>query len=92
MKAKTHNNNNNWIPIEAGFIPEDKENVQVTFLGYNDHKPYCDAFAYIEKGIWYQTLDDSPVRVEITAWRFSCEPYRYKDLSNDYDETPEFYL
>lgn len=69
-------NQNSWIPVSSGLLPEDEENVQVTFLGYNDHAPYCDAFAHIIDGEWYWSSDDNPVKVEITAWKYNCEPYR----------------
>ena len=49
--------------------------VQVTFIGYNDHAPHCEAFAYRSDGTWYWSLDDSEVKVEITAWMKKCEPY-----------------
>ncbi len=67
--------NNNWIPISSGLFPEDMEDVQVTYLGYYNEKPYCDAFAYIENGIWYWSADNEKVRVKITAWKKNCEPY-----------------
>ena len=51
------------------------EDVQVTYLGYYNEKPYCDAFAYIENGIWYWSADNEKVRVKITAWKKNCEPY-----------------
>ena len=51
------------------------EDVQVTFIGYNDHAPHCEAFAYRNEGKWYWSLDDSDVNVEITAWKHNCEPY-----------------
>ena len=67
--------NNNWIPISSGLFPEDMEDVQVTYLGYYNEKPYCDAFAYIENGIWDWSVDNEKVRVKITAWKKNCEPY-----------------
>lgn len=69
---------NNWIPVSSGVFPEDENlAVQVTYLGYHDKLPYCDAFAYYRNGNWYW-LDDynKSVAVEITAWRFNCEPYK----------------
>lgn len=52
------------------------EDVQVTYIGYNDHEPYCDAFAYRNDGDWYWSLTDDEVRVEITAWKYNSEPYK----------------
>lgn len=67
---------NNWIPINSGLYPDDMEDVQVTFIGYNDHEPYCEAFAYRNEGEWFWSMDDGKVRVEITAWKCNCEPYK----------------
>lgn len=68
--------NDNWIPINSGLYPDDMEDVQVTFIGYNDHEPYCEAFAYRNEGEWFWLMDDGKVRVEITAWKCNCEPYK----------------
>ena len=67
--------NKKWMPISSGLYPDDMEDVQVTFIGYNDYAPHCDAFAYRNEGKWYWSLDDSYVNVEITAWKHNCEPY-----------------
>lgn len=67
--------NNNWIPISSGIFPEDEEDVQVTFLGYNNHKPRCEGFAYRNKGDWYWTLTDRELKVKVIAWKKNCEPY-----------------
>ena len=67
--------NNNWMSVSSGLYPDDMEDVQVTFIGYNDHAPHCEAFAYRNEGKWYWSLDDSDVNVEITAWKHNCEPY-----------------
>ena len=67
---------NNWVPVKQIHFPEDAKDVQVTFIGYNDRKPHCEAFAYRNDGNWYWSLDDAPVKVEITAWKYSCEPYK----------------
>lgn len=67
---------NNWIHVNLGLFPEDMEDVQVTFIGYNDHIPHCEGFAYRNDGDWYWSLDDSKVKVEITAWRRNREPYK----------------
>ena len=69
-------NNNSWTPISTGLLPDDMEDVQVTYIGYNDHEPYCDAFAYRNDGDWYWSLTDDEVRVEITAWKYNSEPYK----------------
>lgn len=45
--------NNNWIPVSSGLFPDEQEDVQVTFIGYNDHVPYCVAFAYRKDEEWY---------------------------------------
>lgn len=68
--------NNNWIPVSLGVYPDDNEYVQVTFIGYHDHAPHCEAFAYRCGGKWYWALDDEKVRVKITAWKYNCEPYK----------------
>lgn len=67
--------NNNWIPVSSGLFPDDMEDVQVTFIGYNDHALYCDAFAYRDEGLWFWSIDGDVVKVEITAWKHNCEPY-----------------
>ena len=67
--------NNNWIPVSSGIFPDDMEDVQVTFIGYNDHAPHCEAFAYRNDEKWYWSLDDCEVNVEITAWKKNCEPH-----------------
>lgn len=67
--------NNNWIPVSSGLFPEDEKNVQVTFIGYNDHAPHCEGFAFRYEGNWYWTLDENKVKVEITAWKNPGEPY-----------------
>lgn len=68
--------NNSWTPISTGLLPDDMEDVQVTYIGYNDHEPYCDAFAHRNDGDWYWSLTDDEVRVEITAWKYNSEPYK----------------
>lgn len=65
---------NGWFSVSDG-LPEDMIDVQVTFLGYFDNKPYCCEFAYINNGVWYWSHDDEDVRVEITAWKYNCDPY-----------------
>lgn len=59
--------NNSWTPVSSGLFPDDMEDVQVTYIGYNDHEPHCDAFAYRHDGDWYWSLDEGEVRVKITA-------------------------
>ena len=66
---------NNWIPIKEKTFPKDKKNVQVTYLGYYDNLPRCDAFAYRMEGEWYWSTDDSKVTVEIIAWMENDKPY-----------------
>ena len=56
--------------------PEDNIPVLVTFLGYNDKKPYNNEVAYIENGEWHwnctdelvKVETDGLVKVEITHW------------------------
>ena len=74
--------NNNWVPISSGVYPDDNEYVQVTFIGYNDGLPHCEAFAYRCEGKWYWALDDMNVRVQITAWKYMCKPYE-EEMSNE---------
>lgn len=64
-----------WIPVNSGLYPEEEENVQITYIGYNDGHPYCDAFAYYCEGEWFWSLNDEEVMVEIVAWRQNCDPY-----------------
>ena len=44
---------NNWVPVKQIHFPEDAKDVQVTFIGYNDREPHCEAFAYRNDGNWY---------------------------------------
>ena len=67
--------NKNWIPVDSGIFPNDMEDVQITFIGYNDNELHCEAFAYRNENKWYWSLDDSIVNVKITAWKRNCEPY-----------------
>lgn len=67
--------NNDWIPVSSGKLPNDMKTIQVTYLGYNDNKPYCDEFAYIKNGSWYWKDDAEKVTVKITAWKTLCTPY-----------------
>lgn len=66
----------NWIPVSSGIYPNDFENVQVTYLGCYDNKPYCDGFAFRVEGAWSWSITDSECEVEITAWKPNCEPYK----------------
>ena len=68
-------NKNNWIPVSSGLYPEENEAVQVTYLGYSDHVPYCDQFAYRCSGEWHWVYDNTIPNIEITAWKSNCEPY-----------------
>lgn len=67
--------NNNWMSVSSKLFPKDEESVQVTYIGYYDHKPHCDGFAYRYNGKWYWSVNDNEVKVEITAWKYNCEPY-----------------
>lgn len=71
---------NNWVPISSGLFPEDGEYVQVTFIGYHDHAPHCEGFAYRKGGNWYWTLLNKKVEVEIIAWKENCEPYKETNM------------
>lgn len=31
----------NWIPVSSGLFPNEMEDVQITFIGWNDNEPYC---------------------------------------------------
>ena len=61
--------NPDWIPVSTGNFPKDEEKVLVTYLGYDDNKPYCDEFAYRYNGEWYWYPDQVSSKVPITAWR-----------------------
>ena len=76
--------NNDWIPVNKN-LPEANKCVQVTYIGI-DGNTYCDEFAYVRNGKWFwwrdSDLDDPEngfpikVKVEITAWKPMCEPYK----------------
>lgn len=69
--------NDDWVPISSGRLPDDDNNVQVTFLGYGNGKPECE-MAYLDLcGVW-RWLDGEPVGVKIVAWRY-CEPYKNEE-------------
>lgn len=68
-------NNEKWVPVKIGNYPGDMKDVQVTFIGHDDQKPHCEAFAYRCDGKWYWSLWETEVMVEITAWKDKCEPY-----------------
>lgn len=74
---------NKWIPVSESLYPKDKKNVQVTYFGYNDKLPRCDAFAYRMDGGWYWSLDDSEVTVEIIAWMENDKPYIPSETNPD---------
>ena len=67
--------NNGWIPVSSGMLPEDGVNVQVTYIGCRRGQLLCDAFAYMENGEWHWSLDNSKVAVKIIAYRRNCIPY-----------------
>ena len=68
-------NRNNWIPTSSGLLPDDNEDVQVTYLGFEDGKPYCNEFAYVYDGKWHWSSDGEISMVKITAWRYNNDPY-----------------
>lgn len=76
INEANNNEKYNWIPTSSGLFPNDLEDVQVTYVGYNDHKPYCNAFAYRKENKWYWTLNESQSKVEIIAWKYNCKPYK----------------
>lgn len=61
--------NPEWIPVSSGKFPKDEEKVLVTYLGYDDNKPYCDEFAYRYNGEWFWYPDQVSSKVPITAWK-----------------------
>lgn len=61
--------NSEWVPVSSGKFPKDEEKVQVTYLGYDDNKPYCDEFAYRYNGEWFWYPDGVSSKGPITAWR-----------------------
>lgn len=63
-----------WIPVSER-LPEEEHSVQVTYLGFHDKKPYCDAAAYLCDGEWLWSLDESRVDVEVVAWKEFSTPY-----------------
>lgn len=64
-----------WIPVSTEMYPCDEEIVQVTYLGYYDNIPRCDAFALRRDGMWLWSNNEEEPIVEITAWKKCCEPY-----------------
>lgn len=64
-----------WIPVSTGKFPDDMEDVQVTYIGFTDGRPYCDEFAYRNGSQWRWSHDDGVVMVDIIAWKHNCKPY-----------------
>lgn len=62
-----------WRPMSEP--PFEGVDVQVTYLGYYNKKPYCNAFAYIRNGVWYWSTSSEEINVDLVAWRPNCEPY-----------------
>ena len=62
-----------WISVKDR-LPEADVPVLVTYIGFNDNKPYSDGIAIWSQelngynGGWAWTLDYSEVTVEITHW------------------------
>lgn len=77
---KLRRENSAWIPVSTGIFPRDKEIVQVTYLGFSDEKPYCEAFAYLEDGDWYWCSSETSVIDIITAWKPKCKAYEEKEM------------
>lgn len=69
--------NNNWIPVNPGNYPKEKEIVQITYKTAWTGELTCLRFAYRLNGKWLS--DDGKYIDEISedrvvAWR-SCIPY-----------------
>lgn len=65
-----------WIPTKFGVFPAVRKMVQVTYRSYNNGRPLCDEFAYMEEdGVWRWGHDDEVPKVKITAWKYINEPY-----------------
>ena len=68
-----------WIPTKYGVFPAVRKMVQVTYRSYNNGRPLCDEFAYMEEdGVWRWGHDDEVPKVKITAWKYINEPYTGK--------------
>lgn len=69
---------NSWIPLTSNKYPPVGVSVQVTYLGCDDGKPYCDEFAYNNghgRDDWRWSSDNSDVEVRILAWRYNDDAY-----------------
>lgn len=77
---KLKRENSAWIPVSSGIFPRDKEIVQVTYLGFSDEKPCCEAFAFRKNGNWYWYSKGTRITVKITAWKPKCKAYEEKEM------------
>ena len=77
---KPRRENSAWIPVSTGIFPRDKEIVQVTYLGFSDEKPCCEAFAFRKNGDWYWYSKGTRITVKITAWKPKCKAYEEKEM------------
>ena len=77
---KLRRENSAWIPVSTGIFPRDKEIVQVTYLGFSDEKPCCEAFAFRKNGDWYWYSKGTRITVKITAWKPKCKAYEEKEM------------
>ena len=78
--GKLKRGNSAWIPVSSGIFPRDKEIVQVTYLGFSDEKPCCEAFAFRKNGDWYWYSKGTRITVKITAWKPKCKAYEEKEM------------
>lgn len=67
---------NDWIPVSSGNLPEEFEEVHVTYIRHDNGEPCSNAFAYYYDNKWYWAIYEEEVKVKITAWRPMHEPYR----------------
>lgn len=70
------NKKTDWTPTSSGIMPPRNLVVQVTYIGYFDKLPHCDAFAYYNGNRWVWKDEEGDVIVPITAWRHVTKPYR----------------
>ena len=52
----------------------------MTYLGFSDEKPCCEAFAFRKNGDWYWYSKGTRITVKITAWKPKCKAYEEKEM------------